>query len=161
MPQNKEKTCCFTGHRQIPSAQLEAIARRTLDAIVSLYKEGYRHFITGGALGFDTLCARIVLQLKTAYPDMTLTLVLPCRDQDALWQESDRLTFAQQKSRADEVVCLSEKYTASCMRTRNQYMVDQSSAIIAYLTHSNSGAGQTVRMAQKQGLRIIMTQDEP
>ena len=35
----------------------------------------------GGALGFDTLAAQTVLDMKKEYPQLRLILVLPCEDQ--------------------------------------------------------------------------------
>lgn len=64
----KEKTCCFTGHREIPSGQRRKIFARTEEAIEGLIKKGYLYFGAGGALGFDTIAAFAVLKLKERYP---------------------------------------------------------------------------------------------
>lgn len=74
----KEKTCCFTGHREIPSGQRRRIFAKTEEAIEGLIKKGYLYFGAGGALGFDTIAAFAVLKLKERYPDIRLILVLPC-----------------------------------------------------------------------------------
>lgn len=150
-------TCCFTGHRAIPAQDKEAICDRLCRAITKLYEEGFRHFVAGGALGFDTLAARAVLALKPRLPNVTLTLVLPCADQADAWREGDRAEYERIKALADEVVCLADAYYSGCMKVRNQYMVDASSACIAYLTNLRSGAGQTVRMAEAAGHRLFNT----
>ena len=156
---NKDRaiTCCFTGHRSIPKNDLFAVCEQLQHAIRVLYEDGYRHFVAGGALGFDTLAARAVLALKPHLEGITLTLVLPCADQADAWEEKDRAEYGRIKSLADEVVCLAPAYFDGCMQKRNQAMVDASSACIAYLTRSRSGAGQTVRMAEKAGHRILNT----
>ena len=148
-------TCCFTGHRSIPKGDLFAVCERTERAISKLYAEGYRHFVAGGALGFDTLAAKTVLALKRQREDITLTLILPCAEQSDAWEEKDRAEYERIKSLADEVICLAPAYFDGCMQKRNQAMVDASSACIAYLTRLRSGAGQTVRMAEKKGLRVF------
>ena len=60
----KEKTCCFTGHRKIPSDRYELVAKRLKDEVEELIKQGYTYFGAGGALGFDTLAAQTVLEIK-------------------------------------------------------------------------------------------------
>lgn len=60
----KIRTCCFTGHRKIPPEQYGEIARRLKEAVIELINEGYCYFGAGGALGFDTLAAQTVLNLK-------------------------------------------------------------------------------------------------
>ena len=157
MAYDRSLSCCFTGHRTIPAEDFPTVKARLQAAIAKLYGEGFRHFIAGGALGFDTLAARAVLALRASHPDVTLTLVLPCADQDAMWHADDRAVYAALKAAADEVICLFPQYTNSCMRVRNQYMVDHASACIAYLTHMRSGAGQTVRMAEAASLRLFNT----
>ena len=154
---DRNKTCCFTGHRQIPTEKLSPTVRAMDAAIRSLYAEGYRHFITGGALGFDTYAARAVLILKREHPDVTLSLFLPCRDQADAWDARDRAEYERIKEEADEVLVLADRYFDGCMQKRNQAMVDASSAVIAYVTRPRSGAGQTVRMAEKAGLTVINT----
>ena len=50
----KEKTCCFTGHRDIPSGAYQRIFKKTEEMVESLIQKGYLYFGAGGALGFDT-----------------------------------------------------------------------------------------------------------
>ncbi len=57
----KDKTVCFSGHRKIPIEQYEIIRERLETAITSLIHQGYCYFGTGGAIGFDTLAAEMVL----------------------------------------------------------------------------------------------------
>ncbi len=154
---DRNKTCCFTGHRQIPNDALIPALRALESAIRTLYDEGYRHFIAGGALGFDTYAARAVLILKRERPDMTLSLFLPCQDQAEAWNARDRAEYERIKGEADDVLVLADRYFDGCMQKRNQAMVDASSAVIAYVTRPRSGAGQTVRMAEKAGLTVIHT----
>ncbi|HBE13568.1 MAG TPA: hypothetical protein DCY74_05300, partial [Clostridiales bacterium] len=85
---SRETTCCFSGHRQLPTV-LRGLKINLLDTIEGLYKQGYRHFICGGALGFDTLAARAVLYLRTKKQGICLHLVLPCRNQCDGWSKKD------------------------------------------------------------------------
>ena len=74
----REKTCCFTGHRELPVRwgrwKLVAELER---AIIAQIDKGIQFFGAGGALGFDTLAAQTVLKLKKNHPNIKLILVLP------------------------------------------------------------------------------------
>ena len=51
-----------------------------LSLILKLAKDGYSHFICGGALGADMLCEKKVLALRAIRPHVTLELALPARN---------------------------------------------------------------------------------
>lgn len=77
----KEKTCCFTGHREIPKGMYPMLTAELERELHGLIQRGFQYFGAGGALGFDTLAAEAVLRLKEQYPDIRLILVLLCPDQ--------------------------------------------------------------------------------
>ena len=68
----KDKTACFTGHRDIPPLKRPGIKHRLEREIERSIQAGYVYFGAGGALGFDTLAAQMVLKLKERYPDIKL-----------------------------------------------------------------------------------------
>ena len=153
------QSCCFTGHRHIPSNELSHLTKRLEKAIVRLAREeGCLHFLAGGALGFDTLAAETVLSLrdKEGSPlPLRLTMLLPCRDQTKHWRAQDIARYESVLRRADEVVCLSEHYTRGCMHTRNRALVDRSHFCLCYLTDATQGGtAYTVRYAAKSRLSI-------
>ncbi|MEG1268017.1 MAG: SLOG family protein, partial [Oscillospiraceae bacterium] len=88
----KEKTCCFTGHRAIPKQQYDNTYAALKVEIISLIETGYCYFGTGGALGFDTLAAKAVLEVRQVYPHIKLILVLPCLEQTRGWSANDIAT---------------------------------------------------------------------
>lgn len=148
-------TACFTGHRKIPPEQLEEIARRLKRTIVDLIEKGYRFFGAGGALGFDTLAAQTILELKESYPQVKLILVLPCITQTRGWSACDIETYEKVKNLADKVVYTSKEYTSGCMHKRNRHLVDNSSVCICYLTENSGGTAYTVKYANSQKVDVI------
>ena len=152
---NPNNTCCFTGHRALSREEICSLSPRLMSAVLSLYEQGYRHFVAGGALGFDTLAATMILRMKPKYPDLTLTLVFPCADQTRGWAAADIARYEALRAEADEVICLAPAYFNGCMRVRNQRMVDMSRACIAYVTHARSGSAQTMNMATRAGHTVI------
>lgn len=151
----KEKTCCFTGHRNIPSGQYQKIFAKTEEMIESLIIKGYLYFGAGGALGFDTIAAFAVLKLKKRYPDIRLILVLPCLSQTRGWTQEDIEIYEDIKQKADKVVYTSQEYIRGCMHKRNRHLVDNSSVCIAYLTENKGGSFYTVNYARSKGIKVI------
>ena len=58
----KEKTACFTGHRDITYSELKQISKALEQAICEAYENGYRYFSSGAAVGFDLEAAETVLR---------------------------------------------------------------------------------------------------
>ncbi len=151
----REKTCCFTGHRDIPEGEYESLMLRTKSEIARLAEMGYTQFIAGGAIGFDTLAARAVLGLKDFYPEIRLHLVIPCKRQDIYWTREQRAEYAEILELADSSECLFDSYTKFCMAVRNRKMIELSSAVIAYYRGGKGGTAMTLDYAKKEALRII------
>ena len=74
---NRAQTCCFTGHRHLPAGEEEAIWQRVQEHLIPLLEQGVRYFGVGGALGFDTLVAEKLLELRGKYPQ--IRVILCCR----------------------------------------------------------------------------------
>ena len=77
----KQKTCCFTGHREILDKDYKILKENLKYVIIQLIKKGIIYFGVGGARGFDMLVEKIILDLKKQYPQIKLILVLPCKSQ--------------------------------------------------------------------------------
>lgn len=60
----RAKTCCFTGHRSLSGAEKLKAAVRLRRVIEEQIKAGIVFYGAGGALGFDTLAAQTVLDMK-------------------------------------------------------------------------------------------------
>ena len=148
------KCCAFTGHRKIEPRHQARISALLFRSIEYAYSEGCRIFVTGGALGFDTLAADAVLHLRETHPDVRLILCLPCRNQDVDWSESQRRKYREIAERADEVIYVSDRYTPTCMRERNLVLAEMCDILIAYVGYSASGSAQTARMAERLGRRV-------
>lgn len=151
----KNHTVCFTGHRKIPSEQADALARQLRSTLMRLIEDGYIYFGAGGALGFDTLAAQAVLDLRAEHPQIKLILVLPCLSQTRGWSARDIEIYDDIKSKADKVVYTSQEYTRGCMHKRNRHLVDNSSVCICYLTESTGGTAYTVDYAKTKNITVI------
>lgn len=119
---------------------------------------GVTDFISSGALGFDQIAAFLIVTKKEmGNTNIRLILALPCKNQDAFWNEKQKRQYKRLLDEADKIIYVSESYGSLCMKHRNQYMVEHSTHCICALLHERSGTGQTVRLARKKGLKIINT----
>ena len=149
------KACSFTGHRTIKDdhrGRIEGILQR---AVRYAYDEGCREFLAGGALGFDTLVAKEIIKFRQTHPSVRLILCLPCIDQADNWSDKDKDLYNHILTSADEVIYASDTYTDSCMKERNFLLASKCDILIAYCGRARSGSGQTIRMANSMGKKII------
>lgn len=151
----RKRTCCFTGHRELPPAFRQELAMKLEETIIGLIEQGVQFYGAGGARGFDALAAQTVLNLKNRYPHIKLILVLPCLTQTRGWPAGDVAEYERIKAQADKVVYTAQQYTLGCMHKRNRHLVDNSSVCVCYLNKESGGTAYTVNYAEKQGLKVI------
>ena len=145
------KVCAFTGHRKIEDRHKGRIDGLLLRAISFAYDNGCRTFVTGGALGFDTLAAREIIRFRMSHPDVRFVVVLPCKNQSDSWSASQVNMYEYTLLNADEIEYVSDEYTDGCMKERNARLADMCDMLIAYVSRPYSGSAQTVRMASAAG----------
>lgn len=151
-----KKACCFTGHRRIAFSHLQVLKEKLKKEILTLIDSGITEFIAGGALGFDTLVATVVLGIKKEYPDVKLSLYLPCPEQDKKWSDKDKAMYRDILKSADNVKYLFDRYVDGCMLERNRAMVNDAVICIAYHDgRARSGTAMTVNYAKKCGVPVI------
>lgn len=162
MADMKKQTLCFTGHRsqKLPWKFNEQDARcikmreEARTKIIESIQQGYKVFISGMAIGFDMICAELVLELKKEFPDIKLVAALPCKDQDNRWSQPLRDRYRGILKQADIIWCENEHYTDDCMLARNRYMLNNSSKVIALYNGLGGGTKYTIDRAKEQGLEV-------
>lgn len=151
-----EKSCCVTGHRDIPEEQIDAVKYGLRREIIKAIADGYTGFMTGFADGVDQYFAEIVVKLKEDFPNLQLIAVLPYRKRmDSL--ESRERTRELLHACAD-VVVIQEEYKPNVYAKRNRYMVEHSDRVIAvYDGREKGGTVNTIRFthSMKKELREI------
>ena len=153
----KSITCCFTGHRKLPSKKIDHVIKHLNEEVGNLIHQGVTDFISGGAIGFDLAAASIVVAKKKMGANIRLIFALPCQNQDEHWTKEQKCLYHSLLHEADEVRYISEEYNSDCMKKRNYYMVNNSAYCICALIRGVSGTAQTVRYAKEKGLHIINT----
>lgn len=157
-------TACFTGHRpeKLPWGSDERDPRclrlkeRISDVVEALYESGIRRFICGMARGGDTYFCEAVLRLRDEHPEVALEAAIPFDGQAAGWDAADRRRFYYLVAECSSVKVISHEYSRDCYRLRNEYMVENSSVVVAVLSGDHSGTAQTVRYARDLGREVII-----
>ncbi len=150
------KVCCFTGHRNIGKTKLDRVTGFVNEAILDAINSGVTEFITGGAVGFDTIAAEQVLFMREDYRDIRLNLYIPCKNHTVRWTEENRKRFERILSLSDSVKYVSsDSYREGCMQKRNAAMIADSDMCIAYMNNPYSGTGQTLKLAEEKDIKIV------
>lgn len=131
----KDKTCCFTGHRKLPTEKLNKITDELEKTVIGLIADGYRFFGTGGALGFDTVAAQTVIRLKDKYPKIRLILVLPAPTKQNSGTKMTAENTSVSRSLRIRRYMLPKNITTVVWQ-KNRHLVDNSSVCVAHLTRS-------------------------
>ncbi len=150
---DRDITCFFTGHREIPTERYDAIYEQTVYNIKKLYREGITNFVCGGAIGYDTLAAKAVLDVREIL-DIKLHIVIPCQNQSASFSEKQKADYDYILQNCDSSETLFDHYVRGCMHARNRKMADMSTACIAYCTQQTGGSAYTVKYAISQNIPI-------
>ena len=140
---SRETTATFIGHKECYGINSEDVRAE----IIKLIEAGVTDFMSGGMGSFDWMCARIIYDLKKAYPQINNYLVIPYLT----------FTIAEEKY-FDSIVYPEgfEKYHfKAAIPARNKYLVDNSAYALCYVTHGWGGAAQTYARAVKKGLTVI------
>ncbi|HJB56690.1 MAG TPA: DUF1273 domain-containing protein [Candidatus Flavonifractor intestinipullorum] len=164
----RERTCCFTGHRpeKLPWGSDEgdprctALKERLRDMLEEAYQAGYRHFISGMARGTDLYFCEAALALRDERPGITVEAAIPCEEQAARWPEEERQRYFNLIGRCDLETMVQHHYDRGCMLRRNRYMVDRSSRLIAVYDGMLGGTMYTLTYAMKQGLEVLILDPE-
>lgn len=161
----REKSCCFTGHRpeKLPWGTNE-LDRRCLElkgrlenALQQAYKAGMRHFICGMAKGTDLYFAEAVLRLRAVYQDITLEAARPCQSQAYGWPAQEQRRYQEILEQCDYETLVQHSYDRGCMWRRNRYMVDHSALVISvYNGNPKGGTAQTLAYAMSKGIKTII-----
>ena len=142
---DREITACFTGHRTYDGCCNDELR----NAIRELYGRGYRHFLCGMAIGFDLVAAEVALVLRNELAELRVVAVIPFEGMQQRFSAHKQTLFNRVVAEADEVITLAPHYSAGAYAVRNNFLVDNSSATIAYFDGSKGGTAYTVRRTIK------------
>lgn len=154
----KNRSVAFSGHRTYRGEADEELR----GIVVRLYHEGYRRFLCGMAWGFDLAAGEVVADLKRVYSDVELIAALPYRNFSKLFHADAAEQYRRVADAADAVVAVSEDESRAAYRMRNDYLVNNSSVLVAWFDgQSRGGTAYTVRRARRKGVRVENLYPQP
>ena len=80
-----DKTCCFTGHRNIPPGEESKILIRVRHRLIPLIQSGVTYFGVGGTNDFDAMMVDMLLRLKKETLRLRIIEVLPFKGYRMAW----------------------------------------------------------------------------
>ncbi len=157
-------TCCFTGHRpaKLPWKTNEqdprclALKASMVREIEGLYARGFRHFISGMALGCDLYFAEAALSLRSRLPSLTVECALPFPGQADRWSRASRARWLAAVEACDLETVVQQDYDCACMFRRDRYMVDRSALVLAVFGDSAGGTKYTLDYAAQKHREILL-----
>ena len=152
---DKSKALCVSGHRVIGN---DLDVDKLTEVFNQAVESGYRYFLIGMAIGFDTLCFKILQRIKNARTEKDIKLIacVPCKEQDAKFTEKQKEEYSLMLANADHIEYVSLSYNKWCMQKRNRFLVDNSSVIVSYLRKNTGGTFYTINYAKTAGIKIIL-----
>ena len=154
---DREITVCFTGHRTYDGSRNHELE----GAIRGLYAEGYRIFLCGMAYGLDLEAGEVALALREELQGLKVVAVVAYEGMQSYFSKEQRAQFERVRAAADEVVVVCEHYSKAVYALRNNYLVDNASAVVAYFDGSKGGTAYTIRRARKHHDQIINIYNNP
>lgn len=133
----------FCGHGDI--VYDDKVKQDLIFEITKQIGNGETEFLLGGYGNFDILAAKLVKTIKEKNPNIKSTLVLPYFDRQYDLDLYDDTVYPALENIPKRFAILK----------RNEYMVDTSSTIIAYVLHNWGGAAKTLNYAVKKNKTII------
>lgn len=154
----RQRTCCFTGHREIREEDLPGILEQTEQVVRRLIEKGVVFFGVGGAIGYDTEAAKLLFRLRAIdYPHIKVILVYPFEGFTSRWSDAQRVGYARLLPQYDKTVCVAQRASREAYLERDRHLVDGSAHCIAYCTRNSGGTAYTVRYAHQQGVTVYNT----
>lgn len=129
---------------------INVISTETYLAVVSLYSQGFRTFLSGISEGFERIATEAVLKFKDEREDIRLVVVLPHHGKEEHPDTADRNRYNRLIEKADSCVCLPEESNVSMV----DYLITNSSRLLCYYDATPHDA-IALNRAEKDGMPVI------
>lgn len=151
----ESKTCCVTGHRDIPGEQVGYVRQELRREVERAIEDGYQHFLTDFMEGTDQLFAEVVAEIRQVNDGIRLEAVLPYRGRFEKLHKDERTRLLL--AACTEVGFANEKYTKNCITVCRREQLRRSSRMIAVFDGREKGGAVTaIRMAHARKIRVCV-----
>lgn len=139
-------TATFLGHKDL--ADTEHVRKWLQETVTTLIQRGVKQFLLGGYGSFDNLAARVVKDLQEDFPHIESYLVIPYIDRDFNKKLYDNSIYPPLET-------VPKRFAIS---KRNEWMIEESDVVVAYVLHGWGGAATTLEYAQRKQKEVIQYQ---
>lgn len=136
--------CTFFGHHDCPEYIRPKLCETIIDLILN---ENVDMFYVGNHGHFDSMVRSILRELQMAYPQIGYAVVLAYMPGKSAEGEDYSDTMLP-----EGIERVPKRFAISW---RNNWMLEHSDYVVAYVTHSWGGAVQFVEKAEKRGQKVI------
>jgi uncharacterized phage-like protein YoqJ len=131
------------GHAYV--SQPDTVKQWLRNVVACLISEGAEIFYLGGYGEFDRIAASVLREEKKRHANLQMALVLPYIDANINVSNYDYTVYPPLESVPPRFAILK----------RNQWMVEVSDVVVAYVTHDWGGAAKTLQYARNKRKHII------
>ena len=141
---NKEKTSCLFGHREVTHN-----IRPKLTEIIEklIVDEGVTDFYVGHQGQFDSMVYSVLKELKANYPYIRYTVVLAYMPDEHIKE-----VYGEDTLFPDGMETVPKRFAIS---KRNDWMLNHSDIAVCYVWKVTGGAAKFKEKAEKKELRVI------
>jgi len=166
-------SACFTGHRKLlesyynsdnPTPEWLNLKAYLTTVVYTFVNNGVHSFMSGMAIGVDTVAAEVVGELKTLCPGLTLNAAVPFPSQPSNWPKASKDNHSRiLRDLCDNVYNVNDDpYESWKMHARDKFMVDRNDYVIAVWDGRLAGGTySTVKSAQEQNKQVFRIVPDP
>ena len=140
----KNKTCCFFGHREVTHNIIDKL-KAIIESLIA--ENGVTEFYVGHQGQFDSMVYSILKELKAKYPQIRYTVVLAYMPDEHI-----KDVYGEDTLYPDGLETVPKRFAIS---KRNDWMIRQSGVAVCYVHKITGGAVKFRDKAEKKGLQII------
>ena len=140
----KNKTCCFFGHREVMHNIKEKL-KAIIEKLIA--EDGVTEFFVGHQGQFDGMVYSVLKELKAKYPYIRYTVVLAYMPDEHIKE-----VYGEDTLFPDGMESVPKKFAIS---KRNDWMIQQSGFVVCYVHKITGGAAKFKEKAVKKGLQVM------
>ena len=141
---DKNKTCCFFGHREVTHNIREKL-KATIEKLIT--EDNVTEYYVGHQGQFDNMVYSVLKELKAKFPQIRYTVVLAYMPDEHIIE-----LFGEDTLFPDGLESVPKRFAIS---KRNDWMINQSGYAVCYVHKVTGGAAKFREKAEKKGLQII------
>ena len=144
---DKNKTCCFFGHREVTHNIREKL-KATIEKLIT--EDNVTEYYVGHQGQFDNMVYSALKELKGKYPQIRYTVVLAYMPDEHI-----REVYGEDTLFPDGMESVPKKFA---INKRNDWMISHSDVAVCYVWKITGGAAKFREKAEKNGLRVVDVQ---